>query len=86
MKESKRRYIMKTRRRRPQWRSGTQEVPPEWNEVSDLMMENKDVLPATEGAAKQKFDEVALGRRKQRKEDDFRPKKRAHSLTVSRRM
>ena len=35
------------------------EVPSEWNEVPDLMMEDKDFLPATEGAAKRKIDEVA---------------------------
>ena len=61
------------------------EVPPEWNEVTDLMMEDKDVRPATEGAAKRKIDEVARGQRKWRKEDDIRPEKRAHLPTVSRR-
>ena len=35
------------------------EVPPEWKEVPDLMMEDKDVRPATEAAVKQKLDEVA---------------------------
>ena len=30
------------------------EVPPEWNEVPDLMMEDKDVLPEAEGSTKQK--------------------------------
>ena len=29
------------------------EVPPEWNEVPDLMMEEKEVPPATEAAVKQ---------------------------------
>ena len=57
------------------------EVPPEWNEVLDLMMEDKDVWPATEAAVKQKIDEVALGRRKQQRN----PEKRAHSPTVSQR-
>ena len=32
-------------------------VPPEWNKVPDLMMEDEDVLLATEGAAKRKIDE-----------------------------
>ena len=45
------------------------------------MMEDKDVWPATEGAAKQKIDEVE--RRKRRKEDDLGPEKRVHSPTVS---
>ena len=37
------------------------EVPPEWNEVPDLMMEEEDFRPATVGATKQKRDEVAGG-------------------------
>ena len=37
------------------------EVPLEWNEVPDLMMEDKDVWPATEAAVKRKMDEVARG-------------------------
>ena len=61
------------------------DVPPEWNEVPGLMMEDKDVRTATEGAAKQKIYEVARGRRKRRKEDDIRPEKRAHSPKVSQR-
>ena len=32
------------------------EDPPEWNKVPDLMMEDEDVPPATEGATKQKID------------------------------
>ena len=48
-------------------------------------MELEDVRPAAEGATKRKKDEVARGRRKQRKEDDFRPGKRVHSPSVSRR-
>ena len=58
------------------------EVPPEWNEVPDLMMEDKDVLPEAEGSTKRKRDEVAQGRRKRRKEDDIRPEKRVHFPTV----
>ena len=59
------------------------EVPPEWNEVPDLMMEDKDVWPATETAVKRKIDEVAQGLRKRLKEDDICPEKLAHSPTVS---
>ena len=40
------------------------EVPPEWNEVPDLIMEDKDILPSTEAAVKGNIDEVAWGRRK----------------------
>ena len=61
------------------------EVPPEWNEVSDLMMEDEGVQPATEEAAERKIDKVAQGRRKWQKEHDIRPKKRANSPTVSQR-
>ena len=39
------------------------EVPPEWNKFPDLMMEDEDVQPASEGAAKQKIDEVAQGQK-----------------------
>ena len=35
------------------------EVPLEWNEVPDLMMEDKEVWPASEAAVKPKIDEVA---------------------------
>ena len=35
------------------------EVPPEWNEVPDLIMEDKDILPKAEGSTRQKRDEVA---------------------------
>ena len=47
------------------------EVSPECNEVLDLMMEDKDVLLKAEGYTKRKREEVALGRRTRRKEDDF---------------
>ena len=43
-----------------------EEVPPEWNEVPDLMMEDQDLQPATEGAIKRKIDEVARRWRKMR--------------------
>ena len=51
------------------------EVPAEWNEVPDMMMEDKDVLPEAEGSTGRKRDEVAQGRRKWWKEDDIRPEK-----------
>ena len=57
------------------------DVPPEWNEVPDLRMEDKDIRPDTETTVKQKIDEVARGWRN--KEDDICPEKNAHSPTVS---
>ena len=42
------------------------EVPPEWNEVPDLMMEEEDVLPEATGSTKWRRDEISRGRRKQR--------------------
>ena len=59
----------------------TLEVPPDWNEVPDMMMDDKDVLPEAEGSTKQKIDEDGQGRRKWRKEDDIRTEKRAHSVS-----
>ena len=50
-------------------------IPPEWNTVPDMMMEDKDVLPEAEGSTGRKRDEVAQGRRKWWKEDDIRPEK-----------
>ena len=61
------------------------EVPLEWNEVPDLMMEDEDVPPATEATVKRKIDDVAQGWRKWQKKDDISPEKRAHLLTLSRR-
>ena len=54
------------------------EVPPDWNEVSDLMMEEEDFLPEAAGSTKRKRDEVTRGQRKRQKEDDIRPEKRGH--------
>ena len=59
------------------------EVPPEWNEVPDLMMEEEDFLPEAAGSTKRKRDEVTRGQRKRRAEDDIRPEKQEHSPTVS---
>ena len=61
------------------------EVPPELNEVPDLMMEEEYVQPATEAAVKRKIDEVARGWRKQWKEEDIWHEKREHPPTVSQR-
>ena len=60
------------------------EVPPEWNEVPNLMMEEEDVLPVALGSNTRKRDEISQGRRKPRKEDNIQPEKLGHSPTVSR--
>ena len=44
------------------------EIPPEWNAVPDLIMEDEEELMTTETDNKRKRDEVMRGRRKQRKE------------------
>ena len=62
------------------------EVPPEWNKVPDLMMEEEDVLPEATGSTKQRTDEISRGRRKRRKEDNIWLEKQGHSPTVSRRI
>ena len=49
------------------------EVPPEYNEVPDLMMEDQDVRPATEGAAKWKMDEGSPGAEKTAERRCFLP-------------
>ena len=59
------------------------EVPPEWNAVLDLIMEDEEVMMIMKTAIKWTRDEVARGWRKPRKEDDIRPEKREHSPTVS---
>ena len=40
------------------------EVPPEWNEVPDLMIEEEDVLTEAKGSTKRRRDELSRGRRK----------------------
>ena len=62
------------------------EIPPEWNEVPDLMMEEGDILPEDTRPDKRKRDEIFRGRRKRRREEDIRTEKREHSPTVSRRI
>ena len=61
------------------------EIPPEWNAVPDLIMENEEELMITKMDNKPKRDKVVRGLRKQQKEDDIRPEKHEHSPTVSRR-
>ena len=59
------------------------EVPPEWNKVPNLMMEEEDVLPEATGSTKQRRDEISQGRRKRRKEDDIRLEKQGNVPAVS---
>ena len=40
------------------------EVPSEWKEVLDLMMEEKAVLPKPTGSTKQRIDKISRGQRK----------------------
>ena len=60
------------------------EVPPEWNAVPDLIMEDEEGMMIMELDTKKKRAEVAGGQRKQQKEDDIRLEKHEHSRTVSR--
>ena len=62
------------------------EVPPEWNKVPDLMMEEEDVLSEATGSTKGRRDENSQGPRKRRKEDNIQPEKQGHPPTVSRRI
>ena len=62
------------------------EIPPEWNKVPDLMMEEGEILPDDTRPDKRKRDEISRGQRKRRKEDDIRTEKREHSPTISRRV
>ena len=54
MKEFRQRSIMKTIKEAETTAEAMLEVLPEWNEIPDLMMEDKDIRPATEAAVKQK--------------------------------
>ena len=56
------------------------EVPPEWNEVPDLMMEEEDVLPKATRSTKRRRDEISRGQRKRQKEEYIRPEKRGHTI------
>ena len=59
------------------------EIPPEWNAVPDLIMEDGEGMMITEMDTKRKTDKVACGRRKRRKEDNIHPEKCEHSPPVS---
>ena len=41
------------------------EIPPEWNEVPDLIMEDGDILPENMRPDKRRRDEISSGQRKQ---------------------
>ena len=58
------------------------EIPPEWNTVPDLIMEDEDDM-ITDAETKRKRDEVAGRRRKWRREDVIRQEKHEHSPMVS---
>ena len=58
------------------------EIPPEWNAVPDLIMEDEDELMIMETDNKGKRDVVGRGHMKLRKEDYICPEKREHSPKV----
>ena len=62
------------------------EIPPEWNEVPNLIMEEGGILPEETRPDKQKRDEIAQGQRKRRREDNIQTEKQEYSSTVSRRI
>ena len=45
------------------------EIPPEWNEVPDFIMEDGDILPENMRPGKRRKEEVLRGRRKRRKKN-----------------
>ena len=86
----KRRNTQKKLTQDPTWRQGgagcgqsNVEIPPEWNAVPDLIMEDEEGIMIMETDTKRKRDKVAWGRRKRRKEDDIRPEKHEHLPKVS---
>ena len=68
---------------REAWAEEMLEIPPEWKEVLDLIIEDGDILPENMKPEKQQRDEISRGRRKRRKEDNIWAEKREHSPTVS---
>ena len=62
------------------------ELPPVWNEVQDLLMDDGEVISEEFRPGKRSRDEAARGRRKRRNEDDIRADKRVHSATEPRRI
>ena len=71
---------------REAWAEEMLEIPPEWNEVQDLIMEDGDILPENMRPDKQRRDEISQRRRKRRKEDYIWAEKQEHSPTVSLRI
>ena len=61
------------------------DIPPEWNEVKDLILEDGDILSENMRPEKRMRDEISRGRKKQRKEDNLRAEKREHSPIVWKR-
>ena len=59
------------------------DIPPEWNEVKDLILEDRDILSENMRPEKRMRDEISRSRRKRRKEDDIHAGKREHSPTES---
>ena len=67
---------MKTRRQR---------LSLEVDEVSDLRLEDEDLLHEAEGDTKRKKDAVALGEIKRQKEDEMGPERSLHLPSSSQR-
>ena len=47
------------------------DIPPEWNKVKDLILDDRDILSENMIPEKRRRDEIFRGRRKRRKEDDI---------------
>ena len=62
------------------------DIPPEWNEVEDLILEDRDILSENMRPEKRMRDEISQGQRKWRKEDNIGAEKREQSPAVSWRM
>ena len=61
------------------------DAPPGWNDVEDLIMNDREILAENMKPEKRRSNEVARGRRKRRKEDDICAEKREHSPSTSKR-
>ena len=57
------------------------ELPPVWNDVQDLLMEDEVMMSGEIRPGKRVRDEPSRGRRKQRNEEGIRADKREHSPT-----
>ena len=57
------------------------ELPPVWNDVQDLLMEDEEMMSGEIRPGKRVRDEPSRGRRKRRNEEDIRADKREHSPT-----